>query len=72
MKKISLSDKVFATVSFLGRTILNCSFEGIDSLEELIRRVSRAIDNPPRGFLTLTIRNSTQGWANKTHLRLVA
>ncbi len=62
MATISSSDNLFATATIMGRQIFNFCGSGIDSLSELIGRI-RAASTSSRGLVTLTVRNSTQGWS---------
>ena len=62
MATISSTDNLFATASIMGQHFFHFTGNGISSLSELISRVRR---HPlaPKGMVTLTVRNSSQGWS---------
>jgi len=61
MATISSSDILFATASVMGKQFFNFCGTGISSLGELIGRVRN--ESNCRGMVTLTIRNTSQGWS---------
>lgn len=63
MAKIQLSDYIFVQASAMGRQFFNFAGKGIDSFAELVSMVRRQ-ENAPRGLITLTVRNSSQGWTS--------
>lgn len=72
MNDISTTDRIFATVTSYGRTVLKSTYSGMASLEDVVCAVNRAIGGTAAGMLTLMIRNGSQGWAMKRALRLAA
>ncbi len=70
MKTISISDKIFATVNLYGRTILNIAIDGMSSMEDVVRYVSRSVRGMASGMVTLVVRNGSQGWSERRSLRL--
>lgn len=62
MATISSTDILFATASVMGKQFFNFCGAGISSLAELIGRV-RNESACHRGMVTLTIRNTSQGWS---------
>lgn len=61
MATISSSDNLFASASIMGEQIFNFCGNGIMSISDLINRV-RATSSR-RGMVTLTVRNTSQGWS---------
>ncbi len=62
MATISSSDNLFASASIMGEQIFNFVGTGVASLGELISKVRNSPMARP-GMVTLTIRNSSQGWS---------
>lgn len=62
MATISSSDNLFASASIMGEQIFNFVGSGISSLGELISQVRRS-PQAKTGMVTLTVRNSSQGWS---------
>ena len=62
MKTISLSDRLFATITLFGRTIINISIQGVSSLKEVMARVVEEIGSQVPRMSRLTLRNASQGW----------
>ena len=62
MATISSSDNLFASASIMGEQIFNFVGTGVASLGELIPKVGNSPMARP-GMVTLTIRNSSQGWS---------
>lgn len=62
MANISHSDILFATATMQGRQFFNFAGRGLDSYGSLIDKV-RQEASTLSGLVTLTIRNTTQGWA---------
>ena len=62
MKPISLSDRLFATITLFGRTIINISIQGVSSLKEVMARVVEEIGSQVPRMSRLTLRNASQGW----------
>jgi hypothetical protein len=71
MNAIIASDKIFATVTNCGRPIFNTSFEGMTSLQDVVKAVSRSLRGLAQGMVTLIIRNGSQGWSSRQSLRLM-
>ena len=69
MATISSSDRLFATASSMGRQFFNFS-GSVSSFDELIARL-RSQPDAPRGMITLTVRNSSQGWSQSRAIYLV-
>ena len=65
MAKISSSDSLFISASAMGRRVYNYVGSGIESLNDVIELVRNA-PGIPRGMLTLTVRNTSQGWARSS------
>lgn len=70
MNTISISDRIFATVNLYGRTIFNAAIEGVCSIEDVVRYVSRSLRGMASGIVTLVVRNGSQGWSVRRSLRL--
>lgn len=62
MATISSSDNLFATASVMGHQFFNFAGNGIASFAELVSRI-RNHPFAPKGMVTLTVRNSSQGWS---------
>ncbi len=71
MATISSSDNLFATASMMGEQIFNFAGSGVASLGELIAKVRNAPGARP-GMVTLTVRNSSQGWSQSRSFYLGA
>lgn len=71
MATISSSDNLFATASIMGRQFFNYAGCGIESISELISRV-RNHPLATKGMVTLTVRNSSQGWSQSRSFYLGA
>lgn len=69
MAKIAVTDLIFATVSYAGRTLLDVQFTGISSAAELIALIRRSLAGF-RGYVSLRLRNGSQGWSRRSGLRL--
>ena len=72
MKKIFITDRIFATVSICGRTLINIALEGITSINDVIRVLSERIQGKIQGTATLVVRNGSQGWSIKRLFRPVS
>lgn len=68
MHDITLSDRIFATVTSFGSTVCNIAVDGATSMGDIVRRVREAMGDEPARMATLTVRNSSQGWSIKRHL----
>lgn len=62
MANISTTDRLFISAVSMGQQFYNFAGSGIDSLSEIIELV-RNYPATPRGMVTLTVRNASQGWA---------
>lgn len=71
MKQISKTDRLFLTVMFNGRSLLNVSVSGFTSMKEIIKYLHQTLSDYAGKLLTLQLRNSTQGW-NRTDAMLLA
>lgn len=63
MNGISSSDNLFASATSMGQQFFNFNGKGISSFGELLDKVKHH-PAAPRGMVTITIRNSTQGWSH--------
>ncbi len=71
MGTLNASDKIFATVSYAGRTVLNTSFTGVRSFSDIMDVIKRELGDFI-GFVKLKLRNSSQGWSVEHSLRIVS
>lgn len=71
MKQISKTDKLFITVNYNGKNLLNVSLSGLTSMKEIMKYVHKYLNDYAGKLLTLQLRNSTQGW-NRTDSMLLA
>lgn len=62
MAKIQSTDSLFISASVMGRQFYNFIGSGIDSLGNIIA-IIRNTPGTPRGMVTVTVRNVSQGWA---------
>lgn len=62
MANISRSDRLFISASAFGTQFYNFKGCGMDSLKTIIDDI-RSSGDAPRGMVTVTVRNATQGWA---------
>ncbi len=69
MGTLNVNDKIFATVSYAGRTLLNTSFTGVTSMTEILSLIRNALSGFI-GYVNLRLRNSSQGWSQQRGLRL--
>lgn len=69
MHTVISSDKIFATVTACGRTILTTTFEGMSSIEEVMRKINSAARGLFEGIATLIVRNGSQGWTVKRAMK---
>lgn len=68
---ISATDEVFATALQFGRTVLDATFSGIGSLQQLIAEVVKVLGTVT-GLVTIMVRNRTQGTVTRKVVRLGA
>lgn len=68
---ISATDEVFATALQFGRTVLDATFSGIGSLQQLIAEVVKVL-GAVTGLVTIMVRNRTQGTVTRKVVRLGA
>lgn len=71
MAKISINDTLFLTLISRGVTVFNRQVRGIASHADLHKLV-RQIMAGTRGMVSVTLRNSTQGWSHSSALLLSA
>ncbi len=69
MNSIALSDQLFATVTSFGTTMCNIAIDGVSSMSEVVRRVRETIGDGNLRGATLTVRNSSQGWATRSSIK---
>ncbi|MCC8176719.1 MAG: hypothetical protein LIO91_09885 [Bacteroidales bacterium] len=69
MSKISSSDLLFATVTCGGNTLFCGRLSGLASMGEVIRFLRRSLGDA-MGLMTLTLRNSSQGWTTRSVLQM--
>lgn len=69
MGTLTANDKIFATVSYAGRTLLNTSFTGVSSMTEVLNLIRKALDGFI-GYVNLRLRNGSQGWSQQRGLRI--
>ena len=69
MGPLTVNDKIFATVSYAGRTLLNTSFTGVTSIAEIFSLIRTALSGFI-GYVNLRLRNSSQGWSQQRGLRI--
>lgn len=68
MGTISETDIIFATVTQRGTTLFDGRLVGLTSMADVMRSLRRVLGGAA-GFLTLTLRNGTQGWARRSSFR---
>lgn len=66
MAKIESTDYIFAEASAMGNSFFNFEGQGITSFSQLINLL-RA-NGAPKGLITVTVRNSSQGWASSRNI----
>lgn len=69
-KSISYGDKIFATVTRNGRTVLNFVTEKVSTMSELLAELRKAM-NDFTGLVMIHIRNYHQGWGLERPILLV-
>ena len=62
MANISSTDSLFISATSMGRQFYNIVGTGLESLSAIVSLV-RNTPGAPRGMVTLTVRNASQGWA---------
>lgn len=65
---VGVSDQIFVNAVQYGRVVLECSFTGCESVEQVLRRVKDALENA-HGLVTVNLRNRSQGWTLRKALR---
>lgn len=68
MATFSSSDTIFASVCQRGREIFSTSGTGFRSMSDIVARVLTG--GTARGMVTLTVRNSSQGWSRTSAMYL--
>ncbi|MDE6300386.1 MAG: hypothetical protein K2M19_01540 [Muribaculaceae bacterium] len=71
MANINATDNLFASATIMGRQVFQFAGSGIGSLGELINRV-RNTPGLMSGLVTLTVRNTSQGWSQSRDFYLAA
>lgn len=71
MATISHSDTVFASASICGTEFCNLRGTGFAGMSDIINRVRRHPQARP-GMITVTVRNSSQGWSRTQSFYLSA
>ncbi|MDE5969534.1 MAG: hypothetical protein K2G74_01730 [Muribaculaceae bacterium] len=66
---ITPNDRIFATVTCFGEELMNRTFTGIDSLSKLFSIIRSELSGFI-GFVTLRVRNGSQGWCRQQGLRI--
>lgn len=61
-KRVSATDIIFATVMACGRTVFRATYAGMSSIEDVIGALRRAAEKVMQGPVTVSLRNSSQGW----------
>lgn len=69
MATILSTDVMFATVKQRGNTLATLRLSGMSSLADIINYI-KTIVKGRMGLLTLSLRNSTQGWAQERNIIL--
>lgn len=64
---ISSSDVIFATASRGTETLAQVRFSGVNSAEEVIRRLGRILGTV-QGMITVTLRNVSGGWSGRRNV----
>lgn len=66
---INSTDRVFATLSQFGSIIYNVELSGVTSMSDVVRRLRGEVKSGG-GLLSLTLRNSSQGWSRSASIML--
>ena len=66
---INSNDRVFATLSQFGSIIYNVELSGVTSMSDVVRRIRGEVKSVS-GLLSLTLRNSSQGWSRSASIML--
>ena len=66
---INSTDRVFATLSRFGSIIYNVELSGVTSMSDVVRRIRGEVKSGS-GILSLTLRNSSQGWSRSASIML--
>lgn len=69
MEIINHTDRLFVTVSHGGTNIFSLETSGISTLGEVYKKVKNNA-NIDAGIVTLSLRNSTQGWIQQHNIVL--
>ncbi|MDE6308587.1 MAG: hypothetical protein K2L93_06440 [Muribaculaceae bacterium] len=69
MRKIHITDVLFATIMQHGRTIYTARICGVTSMSEIVKIISSNMGTI-MGMFTLNLRNGSQGWSTSSSLRL--
>ncbi len=69
MRKIEITDVLYATILQHGRTICTARICGVTSMAEIVRYISNHMGSI-MGMFTLNLRNGSQGWSTSSSLRL--
>lgn len=62
-RRVLTTDTIFATVMSCGRMVYRATYAGMRSVEDVIAALRRAAARYMTGPVTVTLRNSTQGWS---------
>lgn len=65
MANISSTDSLFISAEVMGQQFYNYMGSGIGSLGDIIAMI-RNMPAAPRGMVTLTVRNASQGWSRSS------
>lgn len=69
MANISSTDNLYISASSMGRQFYNSATTGIESIGDIFSLLRR-MPGAPRGMVTVTVRNASQGWAQSRSLYL--
>lgn len=64
---INRGDVIFATASRGTETLAQVRFSGVNSAEEVIRRLGRILGTV-QGMITVTLRNVSGGWSGRRNV----
>ena len=68
MATISSTDRIFASAWQRGREIFNACGDGFSGFADIVSQLRRGGNAP--GMVTLTVRNSSQGWTRTSSIYL--
>lgn len=65
MRPFQSTDNIYATFHTAGKILASFQLSGVNSISDIMK-VYGEQDDTAKGLISLTLRNSTQGWSQTT------